>query len=261
MSLELERPFRGSWEDLIALSSRWVRATTTSAGPPPWCRERRARSPRAAETDIPSGWTKIYFVVHLREVRDDEDRTVNGRGTIAALWREIGQVIRGDTLRLSADEQKEVLASSMSYYPTDALVVGWLCAIVFDTAEGAGPLLELLEYANAQLLEYRRYDQILTNLLKHAYDALERREGLFARWKLSREAAQLNRLRLDIVELTERTDNAIKFLSDMYYARAYRLAAAKVGANDYRRLVTRSFRRPASCISSWSTSFGKLVRS
>jgi hypothetical protein len=65
---------------------------------------------------------------------------------------------------------------------------------------------------------------------------------LLSRWKLAREAGQLNRLRLDIIELTERTDNAIKFLSDMFYARAYRLAAAKVGANDYRRLVDEKLR-------------------
>jgi hypothetical protein len=37
--------------------------------------------------------------------------------------------------------------------------------------------------------------------------------------------------------LTDRTDNAIKFLSDMFYARVYRLAATKVGAGDYRNLV------------------------
>ena len=52
----------------------------------------------------------------------------------------------------------------------------------------------------------------------------------------------LNRLRLDVTELTERADNAIKFLSDMFYARAYRLAAAKVGAGDYRSLVDQKLR-------------------
>jgi len=40
-----------------------------------------------------------------------------------------------------------------------------------------------------------------------------------------------------VTELTERADNAIKFLSDMFYARAYRVAAARVGAGDYRSLV------------------------
>ena len=38
-------------------------------------------------------------------------------------------------------------------------------------------------------------------------------------------------------ELSERVDTSIKFLSDMFSARLYRLAAAKVGVDDYRRLV------------------------
>ena len=151
-------------------------------------------------------------------------------------------MIRGETQPLPDSEQKEVLASSLSYYPSDLLVVGWLAAVVYDTPEGAAPLIQLLEYANTQLLEYRRYDEILTALLKDAYDALERRGGFFSRWRLARDAEQLNRLRLEVTELTERADNAIKFLSDMFYARAYRLAAAKVGAGDYRSLVDQKLR-------------------
>jgi len=150
--------------------------------------------------------------------------------------------MRGETPPLSEGEEREVLSSSLSYYPTDLLVVGWLAAIVYDTPEGAAPLIQLLEYANTQLLEYRRYDEILTGVLKDAYAALERRGGIFSRWRLAGDAEQLNRLRLDVVELTERADNAIKFLSDMFYARAYRLAAAKVGANDYRALVDQKLR-------------------
>jgi hypothetical protein len=44
-------------------------------------------------------------------------------------------------------------------------------------------------------------------------------------------------MRLEVRELTERADTAIKFLSDMFSARLYRLAAARVGVPDYRRLV------------------------
>ena len=121
-------------------------------------------------------------------------------------------------------------------------MVGWRAAVVYDTPEGAAPLIQLLEYANTQLLEYRRYDEILTDLLKDAYTALERRGGLFSRWRLARDAERLNHLRLDVTELTERADNAIKFLSDMFYARAYRLAAVKVGGGDYRSLVDQKLR-------------------
>jgi hypothetical protein len=42
--------------------------------------------------------------------------------------------------------------------------------------------------------------------------------------------------------LTERTDNAIKFIGDMFYARAYRMAAGRVGVADYRTLVDRKLR-------------------
>jgi hypothetical protein len=49
-------------------------------------------------------------------------------------------------------------------------------------------------------------------------------------------------VRLEVTELTERTDNAIKFISDMFYARAYRMAATRVGVPDYRTLVERKLR-------------------
>ncbi|MEO8126446.1 MAG: hypothetical protein ABI822_05095, partial [Bryobacteraceae bacterium] len=180
---------------------------------------------------------EAYYVVDLCEVRDTNGNLLTAQRLIAEHGTEISQVIRGEALPLSEGEEREVLTSSMSYYPTDLLVVGWLAAIVYDTPQSAAPVIELLEYANTQLLEYRRYDDILTKLLQDGRVALERRGGLFSRWKLARAAEHLNTLRLEMMELTERTDNAIKFLSDMFYARAYRLAAAKIGANDYRSLV------------------------
>ena len=42
---------------------------------------------------------------------------------------------------------------------------------------------------------------------------------------------------LEVTELTEHADNAIKFLSDMFSARLYKLAASKVGVPDYKDLV------------------------
>jgi len=46
----------------------------------------------------------------------------------------------------------------------------------------------------------------------------------------------------DITDLTERIDNFIKFLSDIFYARAYRMAAARIGVNDHRTLVDEKLR-------------------
>jgi hypothetical protein len=116
-------------------------------------------------------------------------------------------------------------------------VVGWTAAFIHDTAEDAVPTIQLLEYANTQLLEFRYYDAVLSQLLKGVYRSLEKKGGFLTRWRLASQAQHLNTIRLDIRELTERVDTSIKFLSDMFSARLYRLAAAKVGVVDYRRLV------------------------
>jgi len=239
--LEIEMQFETDWPGLIALSNRWVEAAEVEQRGVKSVRERLARLQSALRKPYPEWLDEAYYVVHLSEVREG-GAILNAPELVARYGREIGQAIRGEIQALAEGEQKEVLASSLSYYPSDLLVVGWLAAIVYDNPEGAQPVMQLLEYANTQLLEYRRYDEILSAMLKNAYAALDRRGGIFSRWRLARDAEQLNRLRLDITELTERADNSIKFLSDMFYARAYRLAAAKVGAGDYRSLVEQKLR-------------------
>ena len=242
VSLDFEMPFETDWPGLIALSNRWIEAGEVERRGPKTVRERLERVKTAVRKPYPEWLDEAYYVIQLRDVDDGTGRRLTADELTARFGPQISQVIRGETEALSDAERKEVLASSLSYYPCDLLVVGWLAALVYDTAEGATALVQLLEYANTQLLEYRRYDEILTALLKHAYATLDRRGGPFERWRLAREAERLNQLRLDVTDLAERTDNAIKFLSDMYYARSYKLAAAKVGANDYRLLVDEKLR-------------------
>ena len=100
-----------------------------------------------------------------------------------------------------------------------------------------------LEYANSQLLEFRHYDELLTGELESVYDSLEKGTGPLARWRLApRRNSNSHTVLLDVSELTEHADNAIKFLSDMFSARLYKLAAAKVGVPDYKDLVTQKVR-------------------
>ena len=116
-------------------------------------------------------------------------------------------------------------------------MVGWNAAFIYDTSAGAETTIQLLEFANSQLLEFRYYDEALTRRLASAYESLDKGTGFWARWRLARASARLHTLLLDVTELTERTDNAIKFLSDMFSARLYKLAANKVGVLDYKSLV------------------------
>jgi hypothetical protein len=172
------------------------------------------------------------IVIHLKE------SALTAAELIAQHGNAISRIVRGEQAELSPEESEEILGSRLSYYPDDLLAVGWTAAFIQDTAaEDAAPTIQLLEYANTQLLEFRYYDAVLSQLLQEVYRSLEKKGGFLTRWRLASQAQHLNTIRLDIRELTERVDTSIKFLSDMFSARLYRLAAAKVGVEDYRRLV------------------------
>ena len=135
-----------------------------------------------------------------------------------------------------------MLQGYMSYYPNDLIVAGWNAAFLFDTPAGAEPTIRLLEYANSQLLQFRHYDEILTRELERVYDSLETRKGLLYGWRMRSAAARLRTMLLDVTELTERTNNALKFVGDMFFARVYKLCAVKIGVTDYQVLVQEKLR-------------------
>lgn len=237
ISVELEAPINADWSDLIRLSSRWTGSTELEEKAATLAKERLDRIRPALQRPYSQWLDEDYHVILLTSVCDQDGCALSADRMLANHGTQIAQIIRGELLPLSEAETKEVLSSRMSFYPSDVLVVGWMSALVYDTPENATPMIQLVEYANVQLLEYRRYDDLLGQVLKQAYSSLERRRTLAWRWRLNEKAEKLNTLRLDIMELTERTDNALKFLSDMFYARAFQMTTAKVGVNDYRSIV------------------------
>lgn len=242
VSVELERQFELEWPALVEEFSRWIAGPTAEGVAANLLRERLQLVGQALVKPYENRLSEDYYIVHVREAAG----SAGGPATAAELLNrhgsEIAQMVRGETTPLSDAERQEVLQSSISYYPTDLLVPGWTAALIYDTAEGAAPTIQLLEYANTQLLEFRHYDAVLTQVLNGMYRSLDKGSGLFSRWRLAREAERLNALRLEVAELAERIDNSIKFLSDMFYARLYGRAANKVGVPDYRNLVDEKLR-------------------
>jgi hypothetical protein len=237
-SVELTLLFEGGWEQLVELSSRYVAGLEIERHAFQIAKQKLERVARALVNPYSTWLSEDYSIFHLLEIE--------GNPTASELYRdhpnEIAQIVRGENLPLSDAERSEILQSAMSYYPSDLVVIGWNGAFLHDTAAGAATTIQLLEYANSQLLEFRHYDEVLTRRLKSVYQSLERGTGYLARWRLARASARLYTLLLEVTELTERADNSIKFLSDMFSARLYRLAAAKVGVPDYKELVHQKLR-------------------
>jgi len=234
VSVIFELPFTGNWEKLVQLSSRWVWDVDFAALAHRIARKRLDQASAALVKRYEEWLNEDYFIFHLREMNGSPSAT----DLIAQHGKHISQIVRGDAIELSDNERQEVLQSGVSYSVQDLAVIGWNAAFLYDTPAGAETAIQLLEYANSQLLEFRHYDDLLTHELEGVYNSLEKGTGLFARWRLARSATKLNTVLLEVTELTEHADNAIKFLSDMFSARLYKLAASKVGVPDYKNLVT-----------------------
>lgn len=238
-SVELQTGFScAPWVDLIQLANHWILSPELEGRALSLLRNSVVRAKPALKKSHDNWIFEDYYVVQLDPIAEPDGAFLTAEGLLYQNASQIAQIVRGEETALSPSERQEVLSASMSYYPTDLLVAGWVAAFVYDTPFAAAPTIDLLEYANTQLLEFRYYDDVLTRVLADVYKRLEKRRNLWAQWSLARHAEELNTIRLDYRELVERTDNAIKFLSDMFYARAYRLASARIGVTDYRNLVT-----------------------
>jgi hypothetical protein len=234
LSVVFELPFSGDWDTLVRLSSRWVWDTDFTSFAQKIVKQKLERARPALVKPYDEWLTEDYFVFHVREVAGNPsaaDLLASDRGRIA-------QIVRGENVPLSDGECQEILQSKISYYPNDLTVIGWNAAFLYDNQTGAETAIQLLEYANSQLLEFRHYDELLTRELQSVYDFMDHGStGIWARWRTAKRATRLHTMLLDVDELTERADNAIKFLSDMFSARLYKVAASKIGVTDYKDLV------------------------
>jgi hypothetical protein len=243
VSVVYELPISGDWDSLVQMGSRWVWDVDFEKHAARTVRQKLERAAPALVkpylTKPPAEWlSEDYFIFHVREVTGSP----SAAALCASEGERIAQIVRGETAQLSEGERNEILQSRISYYPNDLAVIGWNAAFLYDTQAGAETAIQLLEYANSQLLEFRHYDELLTRELESVYAALDKGTGTLARWRLARAATKLHTVLLDVNELTERADNAIKFLSDMFSARLYKLAATKVGVSDYKDLVNQKLK-------------------
>ncbi|MGB6386745.1 MAG: hypothetical protein WBE45_03395 [Terriglobales bacterium] len=233
LSVVFELPFSGDWDTLVRLASRWVWDTDFTSFAQKIVKQKIERA-RPALVKLYDSWLhEDYFVFHVRDIAGNP----TAAELLATQGGRIAQIVRGENVPLSDGEQQEIMQSKISYYPNDLAVISWNGAFLYDTSSGAETVIQLLEYANSQLLEFRHYDELLTRELASVYDFMDHGSGIWARWRTARRASRLHTVLLDVDELTERADNAIKFLSDMFSARLYKVAASKIGVSDYKNLV------------------------
>jgi hypothetical protein len=145
--------------------------------------------------------------------------------TADALWDRVDLVplLSGEERALSDSARRDLLGQRFSYYPDDLAVITWDRAFIYEPRQETD-VADVLEMANAQLLEIRTYDEMLDDELPRMRDMIEaarRRANLLASRRYARLARRLYTLVAEVSELTERLDNALQVTEDVYLARVY----------------------------------------
>jgi hypothetical protein len=152
------------------------------------------------------------------------DRTL----TAAALQEcvDLVPLLSGEQRTLSDGARQELLRQRFSYYADDLVVLTWDRAFIYEP-RGDSDVMDVLEVANAQLLEMRYYDELLDDELPRMYDLVakaRRTRTLLASKRFADLARRLHTLVAEVTELTERVDNALQVTEDVYLARIYAAA-------------------------------------
>jgi hypothetical protein len=157
----------------------------------------------------------------------------------------IAELLLGETspVSLSRGERSDVLRNAYSYLQDDLAVVDWNSAFLLEPS-GVNDIPDLLEFATAHLLELRYYDALIDRELGKIYDEVQ------ARWSapaaFTRRYGRLQRktaaLLLELSEMTERLENAVKIVGDFYLARLYQGAVRRFRLPAWQESVLRKQR-------------------
>jgi hypothetical protein len=242
VSVRLTVPFAGPWSAYGLLTRRLRRDPRLEAAARAALDEVLGEIADALD-DPHEPLIEDYFVMDV----DRFAEPVDGQALTAEFGSALAKLLLFEEQPLVASEEAEALRVAFSYYPDDLVIVQWDAAFVYDRPEGAEATIDILEFANSQLVEFRTYDTRLDEELDAIY-ALEpgRSTQRFQRGReSSRRADRVRYLLVDILELTDRTNNALKIIGDAYYARFYRAVAGRLGLADWQRQIDTKLRSVA----------------
>lgn len=185
----------------------------------------------------PSVLTEEYVVFQVHSPRRDwlnEDPS----------W--IAGLLRLDADPLSKPEVSEATRYSLSYTPDDLVVLDWAAGFVADV--DCQETLQVIEFANVQLLEFREIDDHLDDRLEAAWRLV--RPETANRWRQraltmlgfgSHVAAlrHVRELEIEATSLFERADNALKLIGDQYLSRVYSMTSRRFHLDEWQQSIQR----------------------
>lgn len=158
-----------------------------------------------------------YLIATVRRF----DRNLPGEAILSEA--DVPSLLSGETKPISASARAELLKHVFTYYRDDLVALTWDRAFIVEPG-GDTDVADVLEVANAQLLELRYYDTLLDNELPRMYERVEQARAAFgglSRRRYAQLARQIYTRVAEVTEIAERIDNALIVTEDVYLARIY----------------------------------------
>ena len=194
----------------------------------PWVERIRPAVIGPEESDL----SEEYVLFQLADGRGDWLET-------RADW--IAGLVRLESGELSRGEVAEATRLSLSYTPDDLVTLDWAAGFVAD--RDCADTLQVIEFANVQLLEFRHIDDRLDDRLEAAYRLIrpiEKRPPRAAWWRSHDEAMRsVRELEIEATSLFERADNGLKLIGDQYLARVYNLTQERFHLPEWQQSIRR----------------------
>ena len=227
ISIALSKPFAGSWPALLDVGQSLIESAELEQRAEGACRALLDRLRPALLGARPALLSEDYLVYVIHEL----ERPQKASELLLAHGDAIAGMLRGERQPLSVQEKTKILRHRISYLADDLVIPTWNAAFVYDTPGGAQAALEIIEFANSQLLEFRYYDELLDHQLGSIYARLQDPKW-YDEWigsRYARAARHVHALFIDVNDLTDRTENTLKFVGDIYAARLFGLVADRLG--------------------------------
>jgi hypothetical protein len=234
ISLAMSRDYQGDWTTLLSLGAELIGANSLEPMARSCLDRLIGRLDAAIRQKRDSFLSEDYVVFTVTAL----DIAVPAAEMLEAHGDDIAHLLRGERAGLSRQERDEVLKHRLSYLESDLVIPTWNAAFLYDTPEGVPAAHEIIELANSQLLEFRYYDARLDSELERIYADLQKPRwyDVFGR-RRTHAANQLHSLFIEVNELTDKMQNTLKLVGDVYSARLYALVAARLGLEQWKANV------------------------
>ena len=118
------------------------------------------------------------------------------------------------------EETRAAALANRFSYADDVAYLTWDSAVVYDPT-GSMDIPDLLEFANAQYLELRYYDNFLNHAIDKTYNVIDDKANLKNMEVLRNIRDELLETMADVSSLTSNISNALLVTEDIFYAKVY----------------------------------------